>query len=115
MTADRDLASMQDMLDHACRAQSLVEGKTQADIESDWVVNLALIRLLEVVGEAASRVSQETRRRLTSIPWGDVVGMRNRLVHGYDVVDQRRLWDTLTNDVPVLIDGLRQALPAEEQ
>jgi len=70
------------------------------------VAGLALIRLLEVVGEAANRVSEETRSRHDHIPWGDIIGMRNRLIHGYDVVDQETLWNTLTEALQVLVGQL---------
>ena len=97
---------MQAMLDHARRAASLVEGNTRPELESDWVASAALIRQLEVTGEAASRVSPATRAELTDIPWRSIVGMRNRLIHGYDVVGPDAIWRTATEDVPALIEQL---------
>jgi len=65
------------------------------------------------VGEAATRVSFETRRRYPGIPWQDIIGMRHRLVHGHDAVDQGKLWDTLVDDLPALIADLERTLEAE--
>ena len=75
------------MLDHAQEAITLTRGKARADLDSDRVLNLALVRLLEVVGEAAGRVSEEERARYPEIPWPQIVGLRNRLIHGCDAVD----------------------------
>lgn len=75
---------------------------------------LALVRLLEIVGEAANRVSKEAQRRHRSIPWAAVVGMRNRLIHGYDIVDLDIVWNTITADLPSLIESLETVLREEE-
>ena len=75
------------MLDHAREAVTMAAGKTREDLQSDRMLNLALVRLLEVVGEAASRTPAEERAQYPEIPWGPIVGLRNRLIHGYDSVD----------------------------
>jgi uncharacterized protein with HEPN domain len=67
---------------------------------------LALTRLLEIMGEAASRVPVEARIRYPEIPWVQMVGMRNRLIHGYDAVDFDILWQTVIEDLPPLIAAL---------
>jgi uncharacterized protein with HEPN domain len=67
------------------------------------MLELALVRLLEIIGEAAGRVTPETRAHLPNIPWSDVVAMRNRLIHGYDSVDPDILWDTIKHDLPPLV------------
>ena len=74
------------------------------------MLQLALVRLVEIVGEAAARVSPEAQERFPSIPWQQARGMRNRLVHGYDTVDLAVLWDTIQDDLPALIVQLREAL-----
>ena len=114
MTADRDIEGVRDMLEHARKGHGLVAGKARTEIDADWVVGMALQRLIEVVGEAAGRVSPETRERFGDVPWGDVIGMRNRLIHGYDVIDQDVLWDTLTTDLPPLISQLEDVLRSLE-
>ena len=67
-------------------------------------------RLLEIVGEAASRVPAEERTRHPDIPWPEIVGLRNRLIHGYDSVDFDILWQIVTHDLPPLIAALEKAL-----
>jgi uncharacterized protein with HEPN domain len=82
----------------------------RAHLDSDRQLNLALTRLLEIVGEAAARTSQEERSRYPSIPWVQVVGLRNRLIHGYDAVDFDILWQIVTRDLPPLIATIEEIL-----
>jgi uncharacterized protein with HEPN domain len=65
-----------------------------------------LVAQVAMLGEAASRVSDVTRTRLTDVPWGEIVGMRNQLIHGYWSIDPDELWRTIEKDVPSLIDAL---------
>ena len=71
-------------------------------------MQLALTRLVEIVGEAANRVSQTTRGNHPEIPWRKIVGMRNRLIHGYDITDTDILWDTITDDPTPLVAELNE-------
>lgn len=98
--------ALRDMLDHAREAVSLAQGKTRTDLDSDRLLNLALVRLLEIVGEAASRVPEEERARHTEIPWPQIISLRNRLIHGYDSVDFDILWQIVSVDLPSLIVAL---------
>jgi uncharacterized protein with HEPN domain len=75
---------------------------------------LALARLLEIVGEAAGRVSDETRALHSEIPWPQIIGLRNRLIHGYDAVDYDILWQIITDDLPALLAILEKALSSGE-
>ena len=70
-------------------------------------------RFIEVVGEAASKVSETKRHSLTTVPWHEIVGMRNRLVHGYASVDHDVVWAVVTSDLPALIAALDKALGDE--
>ena len=94
------------MLDHAREAVALVQGKTRADLDSDRLLNLALVRLLEIIGEAANRIPEEEQARHAEIPWPQIVSLRNRLIHGYDSVDFDILWQIVTEDLPPLIASL---------
>jgi uncharacterized protein with HEPN domain len=76
------------------------------------VFHLAMTRLLEIVGEAAGRVSQATRDQQPQIAWPQIVGLRNRLIHGYDQVDCDILWLIVRDDLPPLVDELRKSLGA---
>jgi uncharacterized protein with HEPN domain len=98
------------MLDHAIEAVELIAGKDKTDLELNRVLELALIRLVEIVGEASAKVSSEMQARYPSIPWPQIIGMRNRLIHGYDSVDLDILWDTLEVDLPPLIAELEKIL-----
>ena len=114
MTHHDDRTRLRHMLVHAEEAAEMARGRSRADLDSDRKLNLALVRLMEIVGEAASRVSPNTRERITAIPWPDVIGLRNRLVHGYDKVDFDVLWDIVEYDLPGLIVALRKTLGADE-
>ena len=98
------------MLDHAKEAVEMARGRTRADLDKDRLLNLALVRLLEIVGEAASRVPQEECTRCPGIPWPEIIGLRNRLVHGYDEVDFDILWEIITRDLPPLIEAIEKIL-----
>jgi len=113
MSKHDDQVSMRHMLDHAREARGMVRGRKRTDLESDRMLQLALTHLVEIVGEAASRVSISTRETYRQIPWPDIVGMRNRLVHGYDIVDLDLLWDTVETDLPPLIEQLQRIVDEE--
>jgi uncharacterized protein with HEPN domain len=102
------------MLDHAREAFALTRGKARVDLDSDRVLHLALVRLLEIVGEAAGRVSREERALHPEIPWPQIIGLRNRLIHGYDAVDNEILWQILSRDLPPLVRALEAILAPRE-
>jgi uncharacterized protein with HEPN domain len=105
---DPDLR-LRHMLLHAREAIEIAHGRTRADLDADRLLNLALTRLLEIIGEAAARVPPETRADLAGIPWSPIVALRNRLIHGYDSVDFDILWAIITEDLPPLVAALEQA------
>lgn len=115
MLRHSDLIRLRHMLDHAREAVTLLYGKTRDDLANTRLLQLGLVRLVEIIGEAAARVSKDMQARHTSIPWEDVVGMRNKLIHGYDQVDLGILWDTVTDDLPQLIQELEAALSVEPE
>jgi len=94
------------MLDTARRALGLVEGKTRADYDSSEELRLALTHLLQVIGEAARRVSQEFRDAHPGIPWHAIVGMRHKVVHDYMSVDEDIVWRTVTEELEELVARL---------
>ncbi|MBI5233773.1 MAG: DUF86 domain-containing protein [Deltaproteobacteria bacterium] len=98
------------MLNAAEEAIKVSYGKTKQDIEKERLLNLALVRLIEIVGEAASRVSAAGCSNYRGIPWGKIIGMRNKLIHGYDNIDFDILYKTLTEDLPPLISELQKIL-----
>ena len=106
MTQHDDKIKLQHMLDHAKEAAALVQGKEKSDLQKNRLLELAATRLVEIVGEAAAKISPENQTKYPSIPWSQIIGMRNRLIHGYDAVDIDVLWDTLEVDLPSLIAEL---------
>lgn len=94
------------MRDYAQKAVSMAQDQTRADLDNDEKLRLALTRLVELVGEAATHVAAETQAKFPQIPWPQVIGMRNRLIHGYDFVDLDIMWDTITRSLPGLIEAL---------
>ncbi len=71
---------------------------------------LAVVKSIEVIGEASTKVSEQTMQRVPAVDWRGVRQMRNRLIHGYDTIDPERVWDALSIDVPPLIAALESAL-----
>jgi uncharacterized protein with HEPN domain len=98
------------MLDAAREAVQMAQGRTRADLDVDRPLNLSLVRLLEIVGEAASRTPADECAKYPGIPWAQIVGLRNRLIHGYDNVDFDILWQIVTQDLPQLIAELTKLL-----
>ncbi|MDP6545384.1 MAG: DUF86 domain-containing protein [Phycisphaerae bacterium] len=107
-----DLSRLRHMLESATEAASYIEGRTRGDLDRDRMLVHSLVRCVEILGEAASRVSADRRGELPDIPWTDIVSMRNRLIHGYFDIDLNRVWDTIIDDLPPLIISLRKALEA---
>ena len=110
MTQHNDMIKLRHMLDHAKEAVDLITGKDKAELQHNRVLELALTRLVEIVGEASAKVSSETQAKYPLIPWPQVIGMRNRLIHGYDSVDLDVLWDTIEVDLPPLIAEIEKIM-----
>jgi uncharacterized protein with HEPN domain len=98
------------MLEYAREAIGLMRDKKRADLDTDRTLGLATLRCLEIIGEAASRVPESLRQQHPQIPWPQIIGTRNRLVHGYDLVDYDIIWSTITQDLPPLIAELEKIL-----
>ncbi len=110
MSRHDDQPRLRHMLDHAVEAVGMTRGRTRGHLDADRQLNLALVRLVEIVGEAAARVSGETRERYRDIPWSEIVSLRNRLIHGYDEVDFDILWEIIQRDLPRPICQLEEIL-----
>jgi len=101
------------MLNAARKAISFVQGRSRAELESDEMLALALDRLVEVLGEAANQISQATREQHPPIPWRQIAGTRDRLIHGYFDVDLDIVWQIITHDLPPLASTLERILVQE--
>lgn len=98
------------MLDYAQKAITISYGRERKDLDEDLTFNLALTHLVEIIGEAANRVPEEFQDKNPEIPWAQIIGMRNRLIHGYDDVDLNFLWSVIQDDLPGLIAQLENLL-----
>ena len=98
------------MLDHATEALEMTQGRSRADLDTDRMLNLSLVRLMEVVGEASRRVSQDFRSRYPNVPWRQTSDLRNRLIHVYDEINFDTLWEIIRDEVPPLIEQLEAIL-----
>ena len=105
-----DEVRLRHILDAAREAVSFTEGHHRKDLDIDRKLNLSLVQLLEIIGEAARGVTTEFRHEHPELPWKSMVGMRDRLIHGYFDISLDVLWETVMNDLPPLIDKLEQIL-----
>jgi uncharacterized protein with HEPN domain len=108
-----DLVYVGHMLDKAQEALSLVKENARQDYDRDTVLRLALTHLIQVIGEAARRVSSTFRERYPQIPWDAIAGMRNKIVHDYMDVDEDIVWDSVVHELPLLVDELKRIVPTE--
>ncbi|MEO0539018.1 MAG: DUF86 domain-containing protein [Cyanobacteria bacterium P01_A01_bin.123] len=102
------------MLDIANKAIGFVEGLERKDFDNNELLRLSLTHLLQVIGEAARRVSPDFRANYPTIPWKAVVGMRSKVVHDYLDVDEDVVWDTIKNDLPFLIIELEKIMNLDD-
>lgn len=98
------------MLEAARDATHLVSGKSRNDLDQDRTRSLALMKLIEIIGEAASKVSVNCRKQVPRIPWTVIIAMRNRLIHAYFDIELEILWQTVVEDLPPLIEALEEAI-----
>ena len=91
-----DQVRIKHMVEAAGDAARFISGKTRADLDTDRMLLFALIRCIEIIGEAARRITDETRNLDADIPWSAIAGMRNRLIHAYFDVDAELVWKTVT-------------------
>jgi uncharacterized protein with HEPN domain len=101
-------------IEHMCEAAdtvlALARGRTREDLNNEVMLRLAMVRAIEIIGEAASRVSRPTKDATPTIPWPAIVGMRNRLSHAYFDIDYDIVWRTATSEIPALLLRLRELL-----
>jgi len=102
-----DKIRVQHMIDAAESAAQFLDGRRRRDLDSDRMLLFAVVRAIELIGEAAGRVSIETREATPEIPWGAIIAMRNRLIHGYFDIDTEIVWKTVSEELPALLRLLR--------
>jgi uncharacterized protein with HEPN domain len=109
MTPD-DTIRLRHIADALESAIHFVKGRRREDLDKDQMLCFALVRALEIVGEAASKVSDQTRQEQAQVPWATIVGMRHRLIHAYFDIDLEILWTTATEAAPVLLAQIKPLL-----
>ncbi len=98
------------MIEAVEAACGFVSGRTRGDLDTDLMLVFALVRAIEIVGEAANKVSAASRQAAAEIPWTLIISMRNRLIHGYSDVNHEIVWKTATEELPELLPKLRSLL-----
>lgn len=101
------------MVDAAQEALRFIAGRSRRDLDSDRQLTLALVKEIEIIGEAACQLAPETRAELPNVPWADLIGMRHRLVHAYFDINLDILWQTVVEDLPFLVSLLETSVPPE--
>ena len=109
MSPDRtaDTATLKDLVTACSLVMSFVNGACRSDLDHNRQMLSACCYQIAVIGEAVKRLSPTTRLNHPEVPWRDIAGMRDRLIHGYDSVDKEELWRTATVDVPALLEKIR--------
>ena len=110
----RQLDALGHIVDH-CQKASHLAGRlgTQERLGTEWETRYAIVRCVEVIGEATKRLGPQFEREHPGMPWRLIAGMRNRLIHGYDGIDMDLLWETVTEDIPKLLPAVEAILRAE--
>ncbi|MEW6355534.1 MAG: DUF86 domain-containing protein [Planctomycetota bacterium] len=111
----RDDAYLLDILIAARRALEFSRGLTWEQFDQSHLHQAAIVRTLEIIGEAAGRLSKEIKAAHPEIPWDGMIGMRNRLIHEYFRVDLAKVWDVVQNEVPVLIRLISPLVPPDDE
>lgn len=114
MTRHDDRVRIRHALDAARKIVESTKTWRREDLDLEQLPTLGLIRLLEVIGEAAGAVSTDTQAAHPRVPWRQMAGLRNRLIHGYFNVNLDIVWDTVRKDIPPLVRELESALAAFE-
>lgn len=103
-------ATLRQIWDAARHAQEICAKRTLEALLHDWLAAAALERFIEIVGEGVKRLPTDLRDRYRAVPWKEIAGTRDHLIHGYDDVDYQILWDAVNQDVPVLLSTIEQML-----
>ncbi len=110
-----DEAYLMDMLLAAQDAARFASGLTFSQFEKSRLHQYAILKAIEIIGEAAARISDDTKKDHPDIPWSEIIGMRNRLVHGYFEVNLRRVWDTVQHALVALIVQIKPLVPLDDE
>ena len=113
MPPKEDLNRLYHMWEAGREAVGYARGRTRQDLETDRPLTHSLVRCMEIIGEAASKISPEFRNAHPEIEWADMIGMRNRLIHAYFNINLNIVWRTVNEELPRLIAEIEPILKAE--
>ncbi|MHB8376990.1 MAG: HepT-like ribonuclease domain-containing protein [Dehalococcoidia bacterium] len=108
-----DTSLLLDILLAADEARTLAAPSTYEDLLEDRKLQLSLVKLIEIIGEAAGRLSEEARAGAPGVPWHNIIGMRHRLVHDYGRIDFAFVWQVVQNGLPPLMEAITPLLPPD--
>jgi len=109
-----DSIRLHHILDAAKEAEAFIIDKNRNELNNDRKLELALIKCIEIIGEAATNISKESREELPQIPWTEIISMRNRLIHAYFEINLDILWKTVVEDLPPLILALEKCIQPDK-
>ena len=107
---NRDHVRFQHMLDSAQAAITHLSDKRREDLDDNRLLLNGIVRELEILGEAASKVTPTTREQFSHLPWREMIGLRNRLIHAYFDVNNQAIWLVIKDSLPPLVEQLEQIL-----
>ena len=105
---------IEDILDGMIKAETLLKEVSYSQFEADFRINFAVVRALEIIGEAVKRLPEDLLQRYPDIPWKGMAGMRDRIIHGYDNVDLQIVWDVVKRDIPEIKPKIKLILKEYE-
>jgi uncharacterized protein with HEPN domain len=108
-----DVVRLRHMLDAATEALRFTRNRRREDLDHDRQLVWALVKAIEIIGEAAGQLSEEAKAGIPGIPWRNIIGMRNRLVHAYFDINLDILWKTVVDGLPPIIAELTRVIPEE--
>jgi len=110
-----DEIRLRHILDSANEALAFANGKTRKELDNNRMLVLSLVKSIEIIGEAASRLETEFRLEHEDIPWEDIISMRNRLIHAYFDINLDIVWSTVRGELPDLISKIQKIIPSQEK
>ena len=109
-----DIIRLRHMVDATNQALTFVAEKSRSELETDQLLTLALVKLIEIFGEAASKITRDAKSQTQEIPWADIVAMRNRLIHGYFDVNLDIIWRTVNEEMPPIARQIENLLSSND-
>lgn len=108
---NKDLVRLQHVVDSCSAIQEFIKNRTTDDLKKNRMLLSAITRELEIIGEAVNALSHDFKAQHNQIPWKDLIGMRNRLIHAYFNINPDIVWKTVTDDIPELLQAILKFSP----